>query len=79
MRALGARLRTARIDAGVTIKAAAACCGVNRQTVYRWEWGAAEPPLEVLRQLAAFYGSTVGWFANGERPASRKSADSGRG
>ena len=46
-------IRSARINAGLTVKAAAEKCGVAEQLMQAWECGVAEPTNE---QLAALRG-----------------------
>lgn len=54
-----ARLRRLRERAGLTQEALAACLGVTRQAVARWESGTREPSLATAELLAAALGKKL--------------------
>lgn len=56
LRALGGRLRAARISAGLTQQAVAARVKVSPQTVRNWEVGRHEPTEQVTDTLVSMYG-----------------------
>jgi transcriptional regulator with XRE-family HTH domain len=56
---LGARLRAARQDAGLTMASASRVLGVHLQTLWRWEVGRQEPPAGIVVRLAKLYGVTT--------------------
>lgn len=56
----GSRLRSARIAAGVNVETAALSIDRTAYTVIGYELGRIEPPVHVLTDLAALYGTTVG-------------------
>lgn len=51
-----ARLRMLRERAGLTVEEVAEKAGITAARLYSWESGRAEPPLNLLPQLAAIYG-----------------------
>ena len=53
---LGARLRKARQNSGLTQNEVAGEIGVTAQTVRNWEAGRNEPPRSAIRKLASLYG-----------------------
>lgn len=57
--ALGERLKAKRIVAGLGVVELAAKLEVDRTQVWRWETGAAEPPLFRLRQVARALGCSL--------------------
>lgn len=63
------RLRTLRIDAGLTIDRMAAACGVTRFTWMRWESGDYSVPLEVLPTLTAHLGCRLEQIVPDDKPA----------
>lgn len=52
---LGSRLRTARVEAGLTQAQAAEVVGTTGQTVRNWETAKTEPPTAAIRKLADRY------------------------
>jgi transcriptional regulator with XRE-family HTH domain len=64
-RALGARLRSARKAANLTLKELAARLGVRPSTLVSWESGQRQPSPEQLAALAQACGSDVGWLVSG--------------
>lgn len=52
-------LRTARLNAGKSVKAVAEYLGVSRESVYGWESGRYLPKIDKLMKLADFYGCRV--------------------
>jgi len=57
--ALGQRLFDARVDTGLTVRAAARAIGVDHSMVVRYERGQTYPPLDRLLALADTYGTTA--------------------
>ncbi len=57
--ALGARLKAARIGAGLTQEDVANAQGVRTQMVWYWEAGRSRPSVNRLQPLAALYGVSV--------------------
>ncbi|MFO7169682.1 MAG: helix-turn-helix transcriptional regulator [Chloroflexota bacterium] len=55
---VGARLRAARLRAGLTVRAAAQQVGVDHTALVRYESGTTQPTLERLAALARLYGTT---------------------
>ncbi|MEV7584372.1 helix-turn-helix transcriptional regulator [Streptomyces erythrochromogenes] len=51
-RIIGARIRAARTDAGLTQEALAEAVGIDNKTVHRIEYGTSDPTLSVLLGLA---------------------------
>lgn len=67
------RLRTAR---GMSQEELAAALGVSRQSVSKWETGAATPELDKVAALAALFGVTMDELVLGEaRPARETPAE----
>lgn len=63
---LGRRIRAARERAGLKQAELARRCGVLSQTAWRWEDGRAEPPLPMLRKIAAETGADLGRLVGGD-------------
>lgn len=63
---LGNRVRACRKALKMSVVDVATLLQVDRQTVYRWEWGKIEPGLEDLGTLADLFATTVGWLVRGE-------------
>jgi transcriptional regulator with XRE-family HTH domain len=57
---LGADLRTAREDAGLSLTGLARTCGIAKSTLHAIESGQAEPRLETAARLATALGSDLG-------------------
>jgi transcriptional regulator with XRE-family HTH domain len=55
-RAIGARVRDARTDAGLTQEALGEQAGVDHKTVHRIEYAASDPSLTVLLRIARAVG-----------------------
>lgn len=51
-------IKAARVNAGFTLKDAAAKIGVTKETLSRWERGLSSPTLEKVERLAAAYQCT---------------------
>ncbi|MEU8136559.1 helix-turn-helix transcriptional regulator [Streptodolium elevatio] len=51
-RALGVRIRGARLDADLTQEELAHLAGVTKMTIYRIEYGLTDPSLSVLLEIA---------------------------
>ncbi len=62
---LGARLRLARLQAGLTTAELARRLGVARETVSAWEHGRQEPKASYLRAIAEVTGSSADWILFG--------------
>ena len=58
---IGARLRAARVSAGLTLKQVAGIISYTWVAVERWEKGACLPKPGVLRHLAHLYGVDDEW------------------
>lgn len=56
------RLRTLRASQGKTQQQVADALGIDRTTYAKYETGTNEPSLAVLRQLAAYYGTTTDYM-----------------
>lgn len=54
-----AKLRAARVSAGLSPEAAALTMGCSASAVHAWERGQNTPPANVLLRLARVYGVTV--------------------
>lgn len=52
-------LKAARVNAGLTQKAAADSIGVDPATLHRWESGAVIPKSDKLSALCNLYGCTI--------------------
>jgi len=66
---LGARLRQAREQKGLTRQYVAKNVGISVRTFDRWERGDFEPSLKKLARLAELYGTSIGWLIVGETNA----------
>ncbi len=62
-------LRHYRKQKGVTQAVLAEALGLNRPVIGAYEEGRAEPKLEVLRNMAQYFGITVDELTSGEAPA----------
>jgi len=60
--ALPKNIHLARKKAGLSQTALAAACGVDRQTVYRWESGDREPSASALGVLAQVLDVSPGYL-----------------
>lgn len=56
---VGARLKQARIEAGLTINDAADRIGVDRSTVLAWERGSQAPHVDRIAEAARAYGREI--------------------
>lgn len=59
---LGARIRAARVDAGLTLDKLAGRIGSTRQHLIKLEKGQHKPLLEMRLKLAEATGQPVEWF-----------------
>ena len=66
---LGARLRQAREQKGLTRQFVADSLGVSIRTFDRWERGDFEPSLKKLARLAKLYGTSLGCLVVGDSNA----------
>ncbi|MEU2450036.1 helix-turn-helix transcriptional regulator [Streptomyces sp. NPDC012765] len=55
-RVIGARIRAARKDAGLTQEALAEAVGIDSKSVHRIEYGTSDPSLSVLLRLGDALG-----------------------
>ena len=77
---LAERIYSLRKERGLSQERLAEAVGVSRQTVSKWERGAAEPALEKLRALAEVFGVSLDSLAGGaeDAPAARGAPKSPR-
>ena len=77
---LAERIYSLRKERGLSQERLAEAVGVSRQTVSKWERGAAEPELEKLRALAEVFGVSLDSLAGGaeDGPAPRAAPKSPR-
>ena len=61
-----ARLKLARLEAGLTLEKAAEALGTDLNTIWRYEAGRHKPPGPTLHGLAGLYRRPVAWFFNEE-------------
>ena len=66
---LSEKIQLCRKRAGLSQEALAEKLNVSRQSVSKWETGAAEPELSKLRALAAAFGVTADWLLSEEDAA----------
>lgn len=59
---LGKRLKNLREEKGYTQRQLAEMLGINSVTYLHYEKEQREPPLELLADIAAFYGVTVDYL-----------------
>lgn len=59
---LGQRLKQARLEAGLTQKAAGESIGVDPHTIYSYETDRVNPSGPAMRSLAHAYNKPVEWF-----------------
>jgi transcriptional regulator with XRE-family HTH domain len=62
---LGARMRMARLSAGLFLSGAAREVGVTKQAVGHWEMDRTEPPVSALQKLAKLYKINLMWLITG--------------
>lgn len=65
-KAIGARLRQARIEAGVTAKSVYEQCGITRAGFYHWETGASAPSIDQFLLLCRLYGTPPNLVLTGQ-------------
>ena len=53
------RIRELRLEAGLTLKEVADCCGVKHTSVLAWEQGKKRPRADKLPQLASALGCKI--------------------
>ena len=56
---MGKEIRRLRTDRGLTQEALAAALNVTAQTVSKWECGNSIPDVQLLPELAVFFGVTI--------------------
>jgi transcriptional regulator with XRE-family HTH domain len=59
---IGKRLKAARVDRGLTLKAVEAACGVSATHISEIERGAASPTVGALEKIARALGRRAGYF-----------------
>ena len=59
---IGARLRQARKNGGITLQRASEALDVSQQTIVCWEMGRQFPGIENLRGLALLYDISVDYL-----------------
>lgn len=59
---LGDRIAEKRKEKGLSQEALGEELGVSRQSVYKWESGAALPEIEKLIAMSRLFGVTIGWL-----------------
>lgn len=52
-------LKAARVNAGLSVKAAAEAVGVTEDTMYRYESGKSSPKIGTAVKLAGLYGVSI--------------------
>lgn len=52
-------LKAARVNAGISVKAAAEAIGVTEDTMYRYESGKSSPKIWTAIKLAGLYGVSI--------------------
>lgn len=52
-------LKAARVNAGLSVKAAAEAAGVTEDTMYRYEAGKSSPKIGTALKLAELYGVSI--------------------
>lgn len=62
----GEKIATLRKEKGITQEALAECLKVTRQSVSRWEMGAAFPETEKLIRLGRVLGCSIDFLLNGD-------------
>jgi len=65
LRAMGGRLRTARLQAGLSQEAVAHRAGCAARSVTRWETGRCDPGITMVLLLAELYGVSLNWLLLG--------------
>nr|PZN43745.1 MAG: hypothetical protein DIU70_03370 [Bacillota bacterium] len=63
---LGARIREARIQRGLSQQELAEAIGFSRPAVNSWEHGRSEPSFETLQKIATVLGKPLTWFLGSE-------------
>ena len=66
------RLRTLRRRKGLSQQALGDRLGVSQTSIYKWESGQAEPDMETLREIAAFFGLTMDALCGDAVPEDRE-------
>ena len=67
---VGQRIQRARLGAGYTVAAEfARACGVQPNTVYRWERGDLVPDIFRLEQIATVARVSTDWLLRGDAPS----------
>ena len=56
---MGKEIRRLREDRGVTQEALAEALNVTAQSVSKWERGASMPDVQLLPQIAVYFGVTI--------------------
>ena len=66
---MGERIAQKRKELGLSQEALGEQLGVSRQSIYKWESGAAVPEVDKLVALSRLFGVPVGWLLGVEGPA----------
>ena len=66
---MGGRIAHKRKELGLSQEALGAELGVSRQSIYKWESGAAVPEVDKLVALSRLFGVPVGWLLGVETDA----------
>lgn len=53
------KLRILRMQKGLSQQALGEAMGVSATSVYKWEQGKAQPDIDMLRRLSAYFGVTI--------------------
>ena len=70
-----ARLKSARLQAGLTLEKAAEALGTDLNSIWRYEAGRHRPSGPALYALASLYGKPVEWFFGEEEQGQTKPDD----
>ena len=62
---LAGKLRTVRLEKGLSQEQAADLLGLNRRTIHAWESGEVQPSLEALNKASELYERETDWFLGG--------------
>lgn len=65
---VGDRIRQLRLERGLTQRQLAQALGVTEATVVRWETGARQPRVGIIKRLAQFFQVSPQWLLRGEEP-----------
>ncbi|MCL2061533.1 MAG: helix-turn-helix domain-containing protein [Firmicutes bacterium] len=63
---IGEKIKSFRLEKRLNIRQLAEIVGTSRSSISRWECNLAEPKLEYLKKLAAFFDITLEELVNNE-------------